>query len=255
LFSKIKRFNHIFLFLDYDGTLVGFKKNPEDAVPSIKVKKLISGLANIPKIVLTIVSGRTIYSLLGFFQDLKTETINWSGVHGGQIKYAGSEISMPAKIKNALPGIASLKEKVTKIINNIPCYTIEDKGLSFALHYRRCGDKDLAHLRKINSILFDYVKGRPVELMQMKKVVEVKPKGINKGDAVGTINRKYKKNISSLNICLGDDATDEYLFKSNASGINIKVGESEYLDSKAEYYLKDIKEVHKFLGMLYNVLK
>jgi len=232
-----------------------FKKNPKDAVPSIKVKRLISRLANIPKIVLTIVSGRTIYNLLDFFQDLDTETINWSGVHGGQIKYAGSEISIPAKIKNALPGIVGLKEKVTKIINDIPCYTIEDKGLSFALHYRRCRDKDLTHLRKINPILFEYIKDRPIELMQMKKVVEVKPKGINKGNAVDTINRKYKKNIPSLNICLGDDVTDEYLFKSNTSGINIKVGESEYLDSEAEYYLKDIKEVHQFLGMLYNVLK
>jgi len=232
-----------------------FKKNPKDAVPSIKVKRLISRLANIPKIVLTIVSGRTIYNLLDLFQDLDTETINWSGVHGGQIKYAGSEISIQAKIKNALPGIVGLKEKVTKIINDIPCYTIEDKGLSFALHYRRCRDKDLTHLRKINPILFEYIKDRPIELMQMKKVVEVKPKGINKGNAVDTINRKYKKNIPSLNICLGDDVTDEYLFKSNTSGINIKVGESEYLDSEAEYYLKDIKEVHQFLGMLYNVLK
>ena len=204
---------------------------------------------------MTIVSGRTIDSLLDFFQDLDTETINWSGVHGGQIKYAGSEISIPAKIKNTLPGISVLKKKVTKIINNIPCYTIEDKGLSFALHYRRCGDKDLTHLRKINSILFEYIKGRPIELLQMKKVIEVKPKGINKGNAVDNINRKYKKDIPLLNICLGDDATDEYLFKSNISGINIKVGESEYLDSEAEYYLKDVKEVYKFLCILYNVLK
>jgi len=219
------------------------------------VKKLISRLANIPKIVLTIVSGRTIYDLLDFFQDLDTEMINWSGVHGGQIKYAGSEISIPDKIKNTLPWISVLKEKVTKIISNIPCYTIEDKGLSFALHYRRCGDEELSHLRKINSILFEYIKGRPIELMQMKRVIEVKPKGINKGNAVGNINRKYKKNISLLNICLGDDATDEYLFKSNISGINIKVGESEYLDSEAEYYLKDVKEVYKFLCILYNFLK
>jgi trehalose 6-phosphate phosphatase len=176
-------------------------------------------------------------------------------VHGGQIKYTGSEISMPAKIKNALPGIAVLKEKVTKIINDIPCYTIEDKVLSFALHYRRCRDEDLTHLRKINSILLEYVKGMPIELMQMRKVIEVKPKGINKGNAVDNINRKYKKNTPFLNICLGDDVTDEYLFKSNISGINIKVGKSEYLDSEAEYYLKDVKEVYKFLCILYNVLK
>lgn len=204
---------------------------------------------------MTIVSGRTIYGLLDFFQDLDTETINWSGVHGGQIKYAGSEISIPANIKNTLPVISALKEKVTKIISNTPCYTIEDKGLSFALHYRRCEDEDLSHLRKINSILFEFIKDKPIELLQMKKVIEVKPKGINKGNVVDNINRKYKKNIPLLNICLGDDATDEYLFESNISGINIKVGESEYLDSEAEYYLKDVKEVHRFLSILYNVLK
>lgn len=89
----------------------------------------------------------------------------------------------------------------------------------------------------------------------MKKVIEVKPEGTNKGNAVCTVNRKYKKNIPSLNICLGDDVTDEYLFKSNISGINIKVGKVVHQGSKAEYYLKNIKEVHHFLGILYNILK
>ena len=203
---------------------------------------------------MTIVSGRTIYNLLDLFQDLDTEMINWSGVHGGQIKYAGCEILIPVKIKKSLPEIIRLKEKISKIINNIPCYTIEDKGLSFALHYRRCRDKDLTHLKKINPILSEYIKGRPIELMQMKKVVEVKPEGINKGNAVDIINKKYKKNIPSTNICLGDDITDEYLFRSNKVGINIKVGESKNLESQAEYFLNKVNEVHWFLNKLYSYL-
>jgi len=196
------------------------------------------------------VSGRTIHSLLQLFKDFETEMVNWSGVHGGQIKYVGCEILIPAKIKKAQPEIIELKDRVSKIINNIPCYTIEDKGLSFALHYRRCKDKELIYLRKIIPILFKYTKDRPIELMQMKKVVEVKPKGISKGDAVDAINRKYKKNISSINICLGDDVTDEYLFRSNISGINIKVGESKNFKSQAEYFLKKVNEVHWFLNKL-----
>lgn len=180
--------------------------------------------------------------------------VNWSGVHGGQIKYAGCEILISAKIKEAQPEIIELKDTVSKIINNIPCYTIEDKGLSFALHYRRCKDKELIYLRKIIPILFEYTKDRPIEVMQMKKVIEVKPKGISKGDAVETINRKYKKNISSINICLGDDVTDEYLFRSNINGINIKVGESKNFKSQAEYFLKKVNEVHWFLNKLYSYL-
>jgi len=240
--------------MDYDGTLVGFKNNPEDAIPSEKVIRIISGLANNPKIVLAIVSGRTIYSLQDFFKDLDTEKINWSGVHGGQIKYAGCDISITSKIKEAIPDIIRLKEKVSKIINDIPCYTIEDKGLSFALHYRRCGDKELTYLKKINPILSEYIKNRPIELMQMKKVVEVKPEGINKGEAVDIVNKKYKKNIPSINICMGDDITDEYLFRSNISGINIKVGESKNFESQAEYFLKKVNEVHWFLNKLYSYL-
>ena len=88
----------------------------------------------------------------------------------------------------------------------------------------------------------------------MKKVVEVKPEGINKGNAVETINRKYKKNIPSINICLGDDLTDEYLFRSNISGINIKVGESKNFESQAEYFLNKVNEVHWFLNKLYSYL-
>lgn len=217
--------------------------------------KLISNLANIPEIVCTIVSGRTIYDLLELFRNLDTEKVNWSGVHGAQIKYTGCDIDITTKIKKTLPKIIEIKEKISKIINNIPCYSIEDKGLSFALHYRKCRDKNLYHLRKINSILSGFEKDKSIEVMQMKKVVEIKPKGIDKGDAIYLVKQKYKKSIPSINICLGDDVTDEYLFKSNKDGINIKVRENKYLDSEAEYYLKDIEEVHWFLEMLYDILK
>ena len=177
--------------------------------------------------------------------------INWSGVHGGQIKYIGcDDISITSKIKEALPEMIKLKEKVSKIINDIPCYIIEDKGLSFALHYRRCKDKDLIQIKRINSILSEYIKGKPIEFMKMKKVIEIKPEGINKGIAVEAINRKYKENIPSINICIGDDLTDEYLFGANTHGVNIKVGANKFFDSEAEYFLKDIKEVHQFLEIL-----
>lgn len=216
---------------------------------------MISALAGIPKVVLTIVSGRTIESLLDLFNGMDKEIINWSGVHGGQVKYMGSGVLIPAGVKKIIPVIEELKQKISGVIDNIPCYFLEDKGLSFAIHYRKCKGEELAYLEKINSELLENIEGKPVELMQMKKVIEVKPEGINKGRAIQDVRRKYGENVSSINICLGDDVTDEYLFKSNTSGINIKVGVNGHQGPGAEYYLKNVGEVHQFLDTLYNILK
>ncbi|MBN2073132.1 MAG: trehalose-phosphatase [Actinobacteria bacterium] len=245
----------IFLYIDYDGTLVGFKKNPLDAIPSVKVKRLITSLAGIQGVILTIVSGRTIQSLLRFFGDFDKEAINWSGVHGAQIKYAGEGILIPASVKKIVPVIEELKKKIFPVIRNVPCYILEDKGFSFSIHYRKCKGGDLAYLTEIESILRENIEGRPAEVMMMKKVIELKPQGINKGKAIRYIGIKYGNETPSTNICIGDDLTDEYMFESNDTGINIKVGEDRYPDSNAGYYLKNVSEVHQFLEAIYNALK
>lgn len=63
--------------------------------------------------------------------------------------------------------------------------------------------------------------------------------------------RVHEDGVSSVSICLGDDLTDEYLFRSNKGGINIKVGENNNFESQAEYFLKKVDEVHWFLNKLY----
>lgn len=196
-------------------------------------------------------SGRTINSLLDFFKGLEIDRINWSGVHGAQIKYEGCNIFVSNETKKILPTIWEIKEKISKIIKNISCYNLEDKEVTFAIHYRKCANEDLIYLKKINEVLKDYIDKAPIEFMQMKKVIEAKPKGINKGDTIVAINKRYKDYACSVNICLGDDLTDEYLFRSNMDGINIKVGENKTFKSQAEYILKKVSEVHWFLNKLY----
>jgi trehalose 6-phosphate synthase/phosphatase len=247
---KIKACKYIFLFIDYDGTLVGFKDRPDIATPPQRIKDLISKLSLSNNLIITIVSGRTVGNLLEFFKDIDTSKLNWIGVHGTEVKYKGCDIALSNEAEKAAPLIKDLKSKLIKVTSSIPCILLEDKKVSIALHYRKCGKKELSRIPGFINIIDDFVKGKPLDYLKMKKVVEVKPKNINKGSSIEIIKEKYTSLTPSINICIGDDMTDKYLFDSNTQGINLKVGAGRIKGLETEYYLKDVDDVYYFLSSI-----
>jgi trehalose-phosphatase len=215
-----------------------------DARPSKRMTSAISKLAGSFETQVTIVSGRDIASLLELFKDFDHSLLNWSGAHGMQVRFSGSSRVQSAR---TLPCIASLRDEISLITSQYPCFILEDKGLSFALHYRKCSGKILCLLEKIEKIISRYQEKYPIEVMQMKKVIEVKPKGINKGNTINTIISRYDDSRDFLTICIGDDVTDEYLFQANPEGINIKVGDLRGPGTAAGYYLQGVSDVYWFL--------
>jgi len=258
--AKTDNHNYVFLFLDYDGTLVEIKKTPQKAIPSPELKKIILKLDKSKNIITTIVSGRSIRDLLNFFGNLSLKRTNWVGSHGAEIKYPDSDIFWVESVRKSLFYIKKLKEKIARMLKDIPCYHIEDKEVSFAIHYRNCGPEEVKKISEIVNLLDGYKKKFPIDYMDMKKVIEVKPPDINKGKSVSKIKNKYC-NALNLNIgeyiviCIGDDVTDEYMFMENMNGINIKVASDESIKSKAEYYLKTVSEVHDFLKKYFKIEK
>ncbi len=250
---KIKACRYIFLFLDYDGTLVEFKDNPEQAIPPDKVKNLISELSLKDNIITTIVSGRTIHNLLEFFKGIETQKINWIGIHGAQVKYKDCDIALSDDARESLPYIRNLKSQILKMTDGIPCFYLEDKKISLALHYRKCKEKDMLHMPAVVDLIDNFIRNKPLDYLKMKKVLEVKPGNINKGNSLKIIGEKYKSLVPSINICIGDDLTDEYLFRANEDGINIKVGNDNLKKINAEYYLKNVNDTYYFLGRMVNL--
>lgn len=186
--------------------------------------------------------------LLGLFEDFDISRINWSGVHGLQMKFGNSDTIHSGKASSVLPKIIKIKKELSGIVSQYPCYIFEDKRVSFALHYRKCPKNSIMILESIKDHLKKYEVDKSVEILYMKKVIEVKPAGINKGDTIKAINSRFvKNNFSSINICIGDDITDEYLFRANPDGVNIKVGKEKSRKPGAEYFLKGISEVQWFL--------
>ena len=218
-----------------------------DARPSGRIRKVMSELAGHPKIIITIVSGRDIKSLLELFGGFDTSQVNWSGAHGMQMRFCGSDSTL---FEKAPPEIISVKNEINDIIGPYPCFNLEDKKIAFALHYRKCPQKFLFVLDRAEEILNRHMTGNNLDVLKMKKVIEVKPAGVSKGDTVGAVLAKYGCQDGSINICIGDDLTDEYLFMANPEGINIKVGKHKGLHTAAGYFLKGVSDVYWFLTLL-----
>ncbi|MCG2790130.1 MAG: HAD hydrolase family protein, partial [Actinomycetia bacterium] len=97
-----------------------------------------------------------------------------------------------------------------------------------------------------------YEKNNPIKVMMMKKVIEIIPTNIDKGQVIKVITKREGCTENSLIVCIGDDLTDEYLFKENMKGINIKVAKKIKNKTSASYFLKNTTEVFNFLRIIEN---
>ena len=99
-------------------------------------------------------------------------------------------------------------------------------------------------------IIIDACKeqGLPIEVIHGKKVIEVRPSGINKGRALRSLFAESVQPL--LPVYVGDDVTDEDAFRAvNTRGISILVADPPH-PSTAQYYLHDSDEVLAFLSQL-----
>ena len=249
--KRIEYSGKIFLFLDYDGTLARIRKNPLSASLSKNKIKLLKKISNNKKIVLTIISGRTIENLILVSGISFLEKINIAGTHGSQLLIKNKYDLF--KKSNICKLIKSIKKDIKNLLISYPCFKIEDKEVSLAIHYRNCSKNSLQFLPKIKEIINFYEKNNPIKVMMMKKVIEIIPTNIDKGQVIKVITKREGYTENSLIVCIGDDLTDEYLFKENMKGINIKVAKKIKDKTSASYFLKNTTEVFNFLRIIENI--
>lgn len=112
------------LFLDYDGTLTGFMKNPGDAHPDEELHKLLHQLEEDERNTITIISGRDRNSLENWFNGHR---INLIVEHGVWIKKHQKEWRMLANVNNSWkPGIRPILES---FVDRTPGSFIEEKTI------------------------------------------------------------------------------------------------------------------------------
>jgi trehalose 6-phosphate synthase/phosphatase len=230
-----------YIFLDYDGTLVGFNSNIDKASPDKELYDILEKLSADPANRVVIISGRRNQTLEEWFGHMKLDLI---AEHGAWQKHYGEEWkSLPLLTDKWKQEVKTVLDTYT---DRTPGSFIEDKSYSLVWHYRKVED-GLGELRanEIINHLKVTVADKGLQMMPGNKVIEFKNIEVNKGKAA--LNWLYGKEPDFM-IALGDDHTDEDIFKAlPPEAHTIKVGSNI---SAAKYFLRNFTEVRELLKSL-----
>jgi trehalose 6-phosphate synthase/phosphatase len=145
---------------------------------------------------------------------------------------------------------AEWKERVRPIlqlyVDRLPGAMLEEKDFSLAWHYRRA-DPEQARVRaqELLDTLADYTRNIDLQVLEGRKVIEVRPSGINKGAAA---QEWLKDRAPDFILGIGDDWTDEDLFRAlPPEAFTVRVGVAS---TAAHYYLSSYTAVRRLLGEL-----
>ncbi|MCB2379569.1 bifunctional alpha,alpha-trehalose-phosphate synthase (UDP-forming)/trehalose-phosphatase [Hymenobacter sp. BT635] len=232
------------LFLDYDGTLVPFTKNPQHARPDEELRLLLSALSADPRNRVVIISGRDRDTLFRWLGDLPLDFIT---EHGVWLRAAGEDQDW-AMLQ---PMSDSWKTEIRPVMDLIVSRTagsfLEEKEYSLVWHYRRA-DADLGDVRarELVSHLNFLASNTDLQVMEGNKVVEIKNAGVNKGAAAARWLATYPADFI---LAFGDDRTDEDTFQAMPEdAYTIKVGETGR--SFARFHIKSHQDVRRILRTL-----
>lgn len=243
----------VFLFLDFDGTLVRIRKNPYDVKLSKKAVSALEKISKNPKILTGVVSGRKIIDLEIFLGDHLSKSFNLFGCHGSEIKFRNENIKIAPEALGSRESIKLIQGVIEKKFTGSDGFIFEKKENSFAVNYRNAKYSEKGKIEDLKNTFLELEKKYPIKLLDLKKVLEIVPCNINKGLAIKETMKKYNtilKTNSHVFICIGDDITDESLFMENINGINIKVGPNNSNGTYANFFLNNIKEVLIFLNKI-----
>ncbi len=238
MLSAYRKARRRLFFLNYDGTLVGYRDTPDKARPDQDLRKLIENLSFRKGNRVVIVSGRKREDLEDFFSGLP---VDLAAAHGSWLKTLGEDWEKTEFFS------ADWKETIRPILENYtdrtPGSFIEEKVYSLAWHYRKC-EPDLAALRigELKDSLFSVTENLNVGIIDGSKVLEVKDTAVHKGRAV---SKWLKEENSDFIFAAGDDPTDEDLFDvMPESAYSVKVGMNR---SRARYHIKDWRALRRLL--------
>jgi len=242
LFSDYKKSQKRLLLFDYDGTLISFTKNPEDAKPDNNLKIILSALAEKPENSLVIISGRGQRTMERWLGDIPCSLV---AEHGALYRIESENAWESQKLLSA-----EWKEQVYPILKTyearVPGSLVEEKIFGLAWHYRKA-NLELGNIRskELFDNLNEYLSNTDLQIMHGKKVIEVRIGGVNKGTAADHFLNMEKWDFV---LALGDDWTDEDLFKAlPPSAYTIKIG---YGATQARFYLKSPQSCRALLQEL-----
>jgi len=204
------------VFLDIDGTLLDLAGTPDAVIVPDGLQSDLRGLSARLGGALALVTGRTVdfvdrlFPGNGFFV---------AGLHGAELRTG--EAGIPAFVAD--DGLEAAKARMRRAAQAWPGVLVEDKGIAVAAHYRQAPVMERAVRALMEEIAASI--GRGWTLQAGKFVLELRPAGRDKGDALKAFMERPPF-VGRLPLAIGDDVTDEAMFRAanDAGGLSVGVG-------------------------------
>jgi trehalose 6-phosphate synthase/phosphatase len=215
----------VFLFLDYDGTLVPIAEKPELALPTTELLTLLDELTANERFRVAIVSGRD----RRFLETLLPANLTLVAEHGASVRVAGESEVIRLVDATACEDLRGTVRAIMRDFEHrIPGSFIEEKELGVVWHYRMA-EPLFAHQQAL--VLADTLGGllqqTPLGVLMARKAVEVRHQSANKGEALRAVldHLGFDPDRDAL-ITAGDDRTDEDMFRVQMpQNVSISVGD------------------------------
>ncbi len=201
---------HLYLFLDYGGTLVPGAAE-RGTSPGLDVLDMLEQLCEVESCSVFIVSGRTVRELQSAMDHIPN--LGFVGQGGFEIRRPDGPTVHPVDPGTADTLLHHLELEAHRCLGPCPQIEIENRGFAITLHLN-CDDR--AAERSATQYFVGLVReldvNRQLEVLYGDGVVEARVAGWHKGDAITHIRADADPN-ETLAIYIGDDVTDEYAFE------------------------------------------
>jgi len=202
------------LLLDFDGTLVELAEAPDEIAVPAGLPALLDRIAGRLDGRVALVSGRSVADLDRHAGPLDLAV---AGSHGVELRFRGGG-ALPFERPAALD---FAREEASRFAADHAGLLVEDKPAGFALHFRRAAALE----GLVHAFAAELAQRSGLVVQHGAMVVELLPRGIDKGEAVRRIMREPPFAGASPWF-VGDDLTDENGFAAAAKlgGGGILVG-------------------------------
>lgn len=240
--SRVANAPWLIVASDFDGTLATLIHDPNDVDIHPENADALERLAQHPRTVAAVVSGRSYTDLhrrVGHIEGVRVV-----GAHGreidGPIRLTGDELALLRDVENQMRAMAS---EVTGVI-------VEPKDNGIAMHTQKGGATEVEGL--IKALTAGLVEPNGLYIQTGKHLFEIALHAPDKGEAV----RVFRQELGSMGvpgrdaaaIFIGDDLTDERGFAALGPGdLSIKVGVGE---TGASHRVQGLAEVTAVLTSL-----
>jgi trehalose 6-phosphate phosphatase len=227
-------------FLDIDGTLLDLARAPDAVRVTPELYDLLASLHTATGGAVALISGRSLSDIDTLFPGIPLQA---AGQHGLERR---DRLGVHSWGGPSIRDVPAARSRLDALVARHRSLLLEDKGDSVALHYRTAPALEHVVYETVRAVRAEL--GDEFRVQAGKYVVELRPSGIDKGDAVAAF-METSPFEGRVPVFVGDDVTDEHGFAvvNALDGHSVKVGAGETL---ARWRLTDARAVERWLSRM-----